>query len=348
MTDGSAGETVFVETAARLHFGVLDLGGTERRWFGGLGAAAPSPTLLVSARRAPALAVDGPDAERAAGFARAFLAHYRPAIEAAGGAGAAARLTIHRAIPAHAGLGSGTQLALAVGHALAELYRIPATAGELALAVGRARRSAVGTWTFAGGGLVVEGGRRSQSGVGERIAPLIARLPFPPTWRSVVTVPHHAPAASGADEEAAFARLPPPRAGQVEKVAHLVLMALLPALAEGDLVAFGRALTAIQRLTGGWFAPVQGGTFAPGASEELVRRMAEWGAPGVGQSSWGPTVYGIVDGGDEGLRLADRVRAALERCGGGSVYEGPFRSEGARTWRSAETNITEARDARPT
>jgi hypothetical protein len=36
---------------------------------------------------------------------------------------------------------------------------------------------------FAGGGLVVEGGRRAKS---DECGPLIARLPFPPSWRCVV------------------------------------------------------------------------------------------------------------------------------------------------------------------
>jgi len=317
------GDTVFVETAARLHFGVLDLRGARGRWFGGVGAAAPSPTLLVSARQNATLAVDGEDAGRAAGFARTFLEHHR--LECG------ASISVHRALPAHAGLGSGTQLALAVARALAELHGVAATAAALSDAVGRARRSAVGTWTFEGGGLVVEGGRRAGS---DAIGPLIARLPFPPSWRCVVAVPQRTPAISGDDEAEALASLPPPPDGEAEQVAHLVLMALLPALADGDLAAFGRSLTAIQTITGQWFAPVQGGAFARGPSEELVRRMVEWGASGVGQSSWGPAVYGIVGSERAGVQLADRVRDALDRCGGGGVYEGAFRAEGARVWRA--------------
>jgi beta-RFAP synthase len=118
----------------------------------------------------------------------------------------------------------------------------------------------------------------------------------------------------------------------VEHVAHLVLMALLPAIAEGDLAGFGAALTEIQEINGRWFAKVQGGTFAPGPSEELVRRMREWGAPGVGQSSWGPAVYAIVEGDDAATNLADRVRGVLS--GSGQVYTGPFRTDGARVRRS--------------
>jgi beta-ribofuranosylaminobenzene 5'-phosphate synthase len=59
--------------------------------------------------------------------------------------------------------------------------------------------------------------------------------------------------------------------------------------------------------------------------------MTDWGAAGVGQSSWGPAVYGIVEGEDAGAALAARARAVVGT--GGAVYEGPFHSEGARVWR---------------
>jgi beta-RFAP synthase len=315
-------ETVFVEAPARLHFGVLDLRGGLGRWFGGIGAAAPTPTLLVSARRSGELEVSGEDSGRAERFARRVLACH--------GIQGGARLAIERSLPSHAGLGSGTQLALSVARALAELYGVGTDAAELARAAGRARRSAIGTYVFTGGGLVVEGGRRRGS---EDIAPLVARLPFPPAWWCVVGVPHAATGMSGAAERAAFAELPEPDQRDVERVAHLVLMGLLPSLADADLAAFGEALSAIQSITGRWFGLVQGGTFARGPSEELVRSMAEWGAPGVGQSSWGPAVYGIVDGEDSGRRLAAQVRARLGAAG--SVFAGPFPSRGARVWRGA-------------
>jgi beta-ribofuranosylaminobenzene 5'-phosphate synthase len=314
---------VFVEAAARLHFGVLDLRGDRGRWFGGIGAAAPAPTLLVSACGADALEIEGEDAERAADFVRRFVRHY--------GVQRGTRLRVHRALPRHAGLGSGTQLALAVARALAELHGIEADAPALARAVGRARRSAVGTWTFAAGGLVVEGGRHADR---DDCGPLLVRLPFPPSWRCVVATPDAAPGVSGTDEAAAFERLPAPSERDVERVAHLVLMALLPAVADADIDAFGAALTQIQETTGTWFAPVQGGTFVPGASEALVRCMQEGGASGVGQSSWGPTVYGIVAGEAAAARLADRVRHVSGQ--GCTVYEGAFPAHGARVWR-AET-----------
>src|SRR5207302_1175139 len=77
---------------------------------------------------------------------------------------------------------------------------------------------------------------------------------------------------AGDQEAAAFARLPAPDARDVERVAHLVLMQLLPALAEADLMGFGAALGEVQRITGSWFAPVQGGVFAPGETRDVVER----------------------------------------------------------------------------
>ena len=306
---------VFVEASARLHFGVLDLRGAGGRWFGGIGAAAPGPTLLVSGTPSDALETEGQDADRAAEYARRFMAYHR--VE--GGV----RLRVHRALPQHCGLGSGTQLALAVSRVIAELYGIEADAPALARACGRARRSAVGTWTFAGGGLVVEGGRRRGR---SHCGPLLARLPFPPSWRCVVAVPNSRPGVSGNDEEAAFETLPPPSERDVEHVAHLVLMALLPAVADADIETFGAALTEIQEVTGRWFAAVQGGVFAPG-SEAVLRTMRGFGASGVGQSSWGPAVYGVVDGADAGARLAELVRCLPDHAC--AVYEGAFPSRGA-------------------
>jgi beta-ribofuranosylaminobenzene 5'-phosphate synthase len=318
--------SVFVEAAARLHFGVLDLRGELGRRFGGMGAAVPEPSLLLEVAPDDALSAHGPDADRAVAFARRFLAHHRLT--------AGARLTVHRSIPAHSGLGSGTQLGLAVARALAELHGLPTTPATLARAVGRGRRSAIGTWTFALGGFIVEGGRRPGT---HDIAPLLARYAMPEDWRCVVAVPDGAPGLSGEAEAAAFAQLPPPAEREVERVAHLVLMQLLPSLVEGELESFGAALTEVQRVTGAWFAPQQGGTFAPGPSATLVRHLAEWGAAGVGQSSWGPAVYGLVGSAAAARELAARSAGLVGA--GGRVFEGGFAGTGARVWRSEMAGV---------
>jgi beta-ribofuranosylaminobenzene 5'-phosphate synthase len=289
---------VRVEAPARLHLGMLAVAGDGPRRFGGLGVSVSRPAAVVEARPADELSTEGADAERALAFAR--RCHERLGL--AGGA----HLRVVEAIPPHVGLGSGTKLALAVAQALATLADRTVGAPELAEAVGRAARSAVGTWTFALGGLVVEGGVRREV---ERPAPLLAHHPMPDGWRVVLVVPRAEPGLSGSAEEEAFGRLVPSPERSAE-IAQLVLTSLLPALVEGDVEEFGGALTRIQQLVGDAFAAVQGGRFHPRAGA-LVEALLSEGAAGAGQSSWGPAVYGIVGDEAAGRALAERMAGVV-------------------------------------
>jgi beta-RFAP synthase len=315
-------DAVVVEAPGRLHFGLLDLRGGLGRRFGGLGAPAPGVSVRVSVSHAREIVAEGAESERGAEFARRFLAYHR----LSGGA----RIVVERSIPPHSGLGSGTQLALSVARALAELRGVAVSPPELARAVGRAKRSAVGTWTFACGGFVVEGGRRI--GVDDDVGPLIARHRFPEAWRCVLAIPDAPPGVSGASEAKVFAELPAPDERDGERVSHLVLMAMLPAVMQGDLATFGAALNEVQDLNGHWFSRAQGGTFAPGPSADLVRLMRASGAPGAGQSSWGPSVYAIVEGDAAAESLAARIRVACPNRV--MVHVGPLRSTGATITRN--------------
>jgi beta-RFAP synthase len=290
--------TVRVEAPARLHLGMLAVAGDGERRFGGLGVAVGRPAVVVEARMADELSAEGADAERALAFAR----RCHEGLGLSGGA----HLNVLEAIPSHVGLGSGTKLALAVAQALATLADRTVGAPELAEAVGRAARSAVGTWTFALGGLVVEGGVRRDV---ERPAPLLAHHSVPDEWRVVLVVPRAQPGLSGTAEEEAFGRLVPSPERSAE-IAQLVLTSLLPALVEGDVEEFGGALTHIQQLVGDAFAAVQGGRFHPRAGALVEALLAE-GAAGAGQSSWGPAVYGIVGDEASGRALAERMAGVV-------------------------------------
>jgi beta-RFAP synthase len=223
-----------------------------------------------------------------------------------------------------------------VARLLAELHGLELDPVELARGTGRGRRSAIGTWAFALGGFIVEGGRKPGS---EKIAPLLARFPIPEQWRCVVAVPAGGRGLSGDAEVRAFEQLPPPPQDEVEQVAHIVLMQLLPALVEEDLPSFGGALSAVQRITGAWFAAQQGGVFAPGKTEQLIANMAAAGAVGVGQSSWGPAAYGLVE---SDAAAADLARNLGSSAGSnGQVFEGGFAARGARVWSGHEAGRTD-------
>jgi len=305
---------VRVEAPARLHLGMLAVAGDGARRFGGLGVSVSRPAVVLEARPADALSAEGADAERALMFAQ----RCQEALGLAGGA----HLRVVDAIPAHVGLGSGTKLALAVAQALAALHGRTVDAPELAQAVGRAARSGVGMWTFALGGLVVEGGVRR--GV-ERPAPLLAHYAMPQEWCVVLVVPSAQPGLSGVAEEEAFRRLVP-APERSAAIAQLVLTSLLPALVERDLEEFGAALTRVQQLVGDAFAVAQGGRFHPRAGA-LVEALLRGGAAGAGQSSWGPAVYGVVGSEAAGRELARRMEGVLD--GEGTVELVTFDNRGA-------------------
>jgi beta-ribofuranosylaminobenzene 5'-phosphate synthase len=308
-----------VEAPARLHLGMLAVGGGGARRFGGLGASVSRPAVVLEAQTADDLSAEGAETERALTFAR----RCRDVLGLPGGA----HLRVVEAIPPHVGLGSGTKLALAVAQALAALHGRTIDAPTLAHAAGRGARSAVGLWTFALGGLVVEGGVRG--GV-ERPAPLLMRHAMPDEWRIVLVVPTAEPGLSGAAEVQAFGRLVP-SPERSAAIAQLVLTSLLPALVERDLEEFGAALTRVQELVGDTFAAVQGGRFHARAGG-LVEALLRGGAAGAGQSSWGPAAYGVVGSEAAGRELASRMEDVVG--GEGSVELVTFDNRGARVERS--------------
>ena len=107
-------------------------------------------------------------------------------------------------------------------------------------------------------------------------------------------------------------------------------MAVLPALVEEDLAAFGQGISEVQRLVGEMFRPVQRERFAHPLVAELVDELLAGGAAGAGQSSWGPAVYGLVRGEEAARSLARRVE---DRLGGrGTVLATGFNNRGSRCW----------------
>lgn len=278
---------IAVTAHARLHLGFLDLEGGLGRRFGGLGVSLEEPVTRLRLTRAAALEVDGPEADRAR---RHLLALCR-----AHDVAPAFRLAIEAAIPAHAGLGSGTQLALAVGRAFSQAAGIPLAARDIAALLGRGARSGVGVGLFEQGGLVLDGGR----GPATQIPPVLCRIPLPESWRILLIFDSAAEGVHGMAENEAFRALPPFPGEAAARLCRLALMQALPAAAEADLPAFGAAIEAIQAEMGRHFAPAQGGSPWTSAA---VGRALDWlraqGIRGLGQSSWGPTGFAFLP--DEG------------------------------------------------
>jgi beta-ribofuranosylaminobenzene 5'-phosphate synthase len=285
-----------VSAPARLHLGFLDLNGSLGRRYGSIGLALDAPSTDLVVTRAEATSASGPESDRVL----AVVERCRTALGLPGHY----RVEVERAIPPHAGLGSGTQLALAVGFALMRLEGLSLTPQQVGDLAGRGARSAIGMAAFEAGGFIVDGGR----GARDQPPPVLIQTPFPDAWRALLVLDKKHQGAHGDREAQAFAALPPFPEDLAGQLCRLVLMQLVPGLKEADIAAFGAALTEIQRIVGAHFAAAQGGSpWTSPAVGDLLKRAAALGATGIGQTSWGPTGFGFVPSTD----VADRLYHSL-------------------------------------
>jgi beta-RFAP synthase len=214
-------------------------------------------------------------------------------------------LTVSCAIPAHAGLGSGTQLAIAIGAAFRRFAGLPQNPLADAHLLDRGARSGVGAALFERGGFVVDAGR----GPNTEMPPVVAHIAFPADWRVLLILDPAIEGVHGESERQAFAALAIFPAEPAGEICRRTLMQILPAIVEQDIAAFGDGLSAVQRILGDHFAPAQGGgRFTSAAVGAVADRLRMLGARGVGQSSWGPTGFAFARDPDEADFIVRRAR----------------------------------------
>lgn len=281
----SPARIIEVSTSSRLHFGLWAWGDRHERQFGGVGMMIREPRLRLRLRHATAFSVSGPASarvQRAAESCRQWwqLAQLPPCC-----------VEVVELPPRHAGLGVGTQLALAIARGLSEwMDRQPDRVDQLALAAGRGQRSAVGTYGFGAGGLIVDRGKQP----GEAVGQLQCRVAVPEQWRVVLAMLHGGGGLAGEAERRAFASLPPVPAEVSRRLQRLALDEMVPACQASDFDRFAAAAYEYGWTAGTCFQKVQGGPYVNPQVSELVEALRLLGAVGVGQSSWGPTVFAFA------------------------------------------------------
>jgi beta-ribofuranosylaminobenzene 5'-phosphate synthase len=290
---------VRVTTAARLHLGFLDFNGDLGRRFGSIGLAIDAFQTCVQLREATSFEALGEERERGARLALRMAESL--------GLDTRKKLIISSAIPAHAGLGSGNQLAMAIASAFRRFANLPLDARGDARLLDRGARSGVGAALFERGGLVVDAGR----GPNTEIPPVVARVNFPQDWRVLLILDPRIEGAHGEAERRAFAGLPHFPAERAGEICRRTLMQILPGAAEGDFRAFSNGVSRVQEILGDYFAPVQGGgRFSSAAVSRVAGVLASLGASGIGQSSWGPTGFAFAPDRD----TAEFLRRAGAEC----------------------------------
>ena len=277
---------VKITTPSRLHFSLLDLNGALGRVDGGFGLAIAEPNFQIIAERATSIDIaTSVYQDRAVAVLQRFQKAYPfPGIQ----------LTFESEIPMHCGFGSGTQLALGIVQAVNVLYQLGLGVQELAQAVGRGGTSGIGVAAFDTGGFIVDGGHRfpeektsflPSSAVGDiQPPPILLRYPFPEL--PLLIVMPNCSRIYGDTEVELFRTLCPQPEWVAQKLSHILLLQVLPALIENDMSNFGKALNNIQ--TFGWKrVEIE----AQGAELQLtLDYLRNSDAFGAGVSSWGPAI----------------------------------------------------------
>lgn len=288
--------SVSVTAPARLHMGFLDLSGALQRHFGSLGVALNEPLTHLTFTRVAQRQISGIKNVRIDPYLTRFCETFDVSD--------ALHIDVTQAIPSHVGLGSGTQLAIALGAGLNAFYDLKLSVRDIAAVMDRGLRSGIGIAIFEQGGFVVDGGR----GENTLTPPMLARFNVPDTWRFILVFDQRGQGLHGTAEIEAFKNLPPFPRGQAERLSYLMLMQALPAIAESDLTRFGDVITELQRTVGEHFSPAQGGIFTSKAVAQAMHFFQQQGAVAIGQTSWGPTGFCLVEDEDIAVALVKRAQ----------------------------------------
>jgi len=251
-----------------------------------VGVALDDPRFSATAEPSDTVEVEGTGSDRVRGYVKTFLSEY--------GISEGVTVGVSSSIPAHSGLGSGTQTALGAGAMLSGLFNIDASIEELTNLYNRGALTNVGVGVFETGGLVVDDGNE------------VTNHHLPSDWVFVLVVPDSPRGLSGETEDLALREITGVL-GEVVDEQSLLTKRLIPALRKGDIVEFGKLVSEIDAISGEIFSGVQGGIFRGELTQKLISKMIECGAWGAGQSSWGPTVYGLTT-----KDAANSLAAAIE------------------------------------
>ncbi len=317
---------VVVETPSRIHLTLTDMAGDLGRVDGGVGVALEEPTIVVEAERSEELRVRGENAHRAMAAAEAVMKRF----DLPG-----ADIRIRSCYQQHVGLGAGTQLAMAVGRALCELYGTTASARDIAVAVGRGGTSGIGVAAFERGGFIVDGGhslgpgkdkidyRPSSASAGVGPAPVIMRGEVPDDWIFLLATPKVPKGAFGQRELDVFGTYCPVPKGEVAELCREIIVRMMPSVLEGQIESFGDAVNRVQELG---FKRVEVELAHP-LVRTIMEEMRTAGAAGAGLSSFGPTVYAVAD---SNTREIESAAMDVMRDTGGDVLVTRARNSGAR------------------
>ena len=294
------GVEVIVEAGYRIHMGFYRFLDTDIS-FGALGAAISSPEIRVSAKECDNTLITC-ESSYARDLVLKVLRHLGVDNIC---------ISIDGYIKHHVGLGSTTRIVMSALTAIATLKKLDIDIVDEAVKLGRGKVSAVGIYTFIYGNLVIDSGVKLAKGVRYPPKP-IAILPIPKDWYIILVVPEDIKGLSE-DEETRIMNLA--KEFKEQHTLYKYIVTLMSAVVHKDFKLFSRSLRELQKLTGEYFSEYQGGIYCCDVSSDIVSILESNGIVGIGQSSWGPTIYGFTDSYVKAIEVRNIINNFMNRRG---------------------------------
>jgi beta-ribofuranosylaminobenzene 5'-phosphate synthase len=314
---------VRITTPCRIHLSLIDENGYTGRVDGGIGLMLDQPNVVLEV------------SNHASRFTIECDRYYKESIHVINQKASKIFKLFHinnknfhfdlkKYYPRHVGLGSRTQLSLAIGTAIATLKIMDIPVEEITKMVERGGTSGIGWRGFETGGFILDGGH--DFGVGkekENLLPssaagsanpalTISRYDIPENWRFVLVIPNIKPGAHGEDEVKIFKNYTPIPREEVNEVSHQILMKVLPGILKNDLKCFGEGL---KRIQGIGFKKIE-----ISLQHQIVRDILmffeNYGVKAYGMSSFGPSVIGITETDAEAEKLKKSIEEFTKDIGG--------------------------------
>ncbi len=273
-----------IKTGSRIHITLIDMNGSLGRIDGSIGIYLKKPNIKASIKKTNNLDIKNSTAKEIyQKLSKKFNLDNKISINL-------------DTYPNHIGLGSKTQISLAVGALINRYYNLNLDYIRLANILDRGGTSGIGTYGFKYGGFIFDAGhsfgkeKDKQDYLPSRfsktkVAPLISHLNFP-NWPITLVIPKLKEGLSGNLEKDFFKKNCPIPIDEVKQLIHLILSNLIPSILEKDLDLFSNTINKIQDI-GFKKLEVKNSDKKIQNTINILREKNY----GVGLSSFGPTFY---------------------------------------------------------
>ncbi len=306
-----------------MHFSLIDENGYTGRIDGGIGLMLESPNIVIEAsNNSDELKIEFDQPHDG------FLTTIKEKTEAITNALNVKNIKYHFIIkeyyPEHLGIGSKTQLSLAIGLAIAKLEGVDLPVEKITKIVGRGGTSGIGWRGFEQGGFILDAGHDfgnekekatylpSSASLSTDPALTLIRYPIPENWRFIIIIPNVKQGAHDQEEVNIFQEYTPINREEVNEVSHQIIMKVLPGIIKNDLDCFGQGIKRIQKIG---FKKIEIELQHPFV-KKLMKFLEAEGVKAYGMSSFGPCVVAITENDESAKILEPKCKEFIKDVGG--------------------------------